>query len=69
MNIYVMDRGFVLVGEEVATGTPRDAMFITLNRWAVVRRWGTTQGLGELATFCSGVKWRRCRGMGVPLRE
>lgn len=46
--LYVMERGFVLVGR------PRphqpDALFLTLDDVAVVRRWGTSAGLGQLAT-------------------
>lgn len=45
-RIYVMDRGWVLVG------IPRDGkdkVFVTLDNCHVVRRWGTTKGLGELA--------------------
>lgn len=47
MNIYVMERGFVLVGRPTES---RDALFIVLKDCGVVRRWGTTKGLGELAT-------------------
>ena len=48
MNIYVMDRGFVLVGEPQPESLS-NALFVTLNCCGVVRRWGTTKGLGELA--------------------
>lgn len=46
-HIYVMERGFVLVGrvhEQSNCG-----LFRKLHDCAVIRRWGTTQGLGELA--------------------
>ena len=47
-KIYVMERGFVLVGR------PRekrfeDSLFIVLDDPAVIRLWGTSTGLGELA--------------------
>ncbi len=45
--IFVLDRGFVFVGQ--STQHPADA-FITLDKCACVRRWGTTKGLGELAS-------------------
>jgi hypothetical protein len=45
-KIYVMDRGWVLVG------VPRDSkdkILLALDNCHVVRRWGTTKGIGELA--------------------
>lgn len=48
LNIYVMERGFVMVGEPHPV--PDNWMMISLTRCANVRRWGTTAGLGELAT-------------------
>lgn len=48
INIYVMDRGFVLVGRP----QPRereDYLFTVLNDCAVIRNWGTEKGLGQLA--------------------
>jgi hypothetical protein len=47
LNLYVMDRGFVLVGEP-QEGL-HDGLYWTLKRCGVVRRWGTKSGLGELA--------------------
>lgn len=46
MNIYVMTNGFV------CCGVPREAgpgAILTLDHCGVVRRYGTTKGLGELA--------------------
>ncbi len=43
--IFVMERGFVLVGR-IADETTLE---ITLRDVAVIRSWGTTKGLGELA--------------------
>lgn len=48
MNIYVMDRGFVLVGEPEPC-RDQNPLWARLTRCAVVRQWGTTKGLGELA--------------------
>ncbi len=42
--IVVLPRGFVLVGEWWQTGR-----YVTVKNGAVVRRWGTSNGLGELA--------------------
>lgn len=47
LTIFVMERGFVLVG--VATQDQDDPLFLTLTRCGCVRRWGTTSGLGQLA--------------------
>lgn len=49
VNIYVMERGFVLVGTPRPAQPGEDPLRIVLEKCAVVRRWGTTQGLGELA--------------------
>lgn len=43
--IFVMERGFVLVGR-IADESPLE---ITLYDVSVVRIWGTTKGIGELA--------------------
>ena len=43
LEIYVMDRGWVVVGRKTKKDTS------VLQDAAVVRRWGTTTGLGELA--------------------
>lgn len=45
MRLFVLDRGWVLVGKVVA----EDWLTCTLDRCATVRRWGTSKGLGELA--------------------
>lgn len=49
-KIYLMDDRSVISGELVPSrGTgPEDALFQTLDNAAVVRRWGTTRGLGQL---------------------
>lgn len=45
LQIAVLDRGFVYVGQcAVQDG------FLTITVAACVRRWGTTGGLGQLAT-------------------
>lgn len=45
INIYVMDRAFVLVGETVSDG----GEWVKLKRCAVIRKYGTTRGLGQIA--------------------
>jgi len=47
LYIYVCHRGWVYVGRPRQSGP--DALFIVLDDFAVVRQWGTTQGLGQLA--------------------
>jgi hypothetical protein len=42
--ILVLQRGWVLVGKY-----RKDGVYDTLTEGKVVRRWGTTQGLGEIA--------------------
>ena len=44
--IFVLDRGFVIVGE--AALHEGVALFWRLRRSRTVRRWGTTEGLAEL---------------------
>ena len=44
VRICVLHRGWVLIGEY-----SRKAEFITLKNTHVIRRWGTTKGLGEIA--------------------
>lgn len=44
LQIVVLDRGFVYVGDVVVDGD-----FCTIADARNVRRWGTTAGLGELA--------------------
>lgn len=46
IEIVVLDRGFVYVGE-----TSLDGQFLTIRNARNIRRWGTTKGLGEL---CDG---------------
>jgi hypothetical protein len=48
--IYVCERGFVLVGRPRPQLPGDSALFVTLDDVAVVRRWGTSSGLGELAS-------------------
>ena len=43
--IVVLDRGFVYYGELIT-----DNKFMTINKAKNVRTWGTTKGLGQLAT-------------------
>ncbi len=43
--IFVCERGMVLVGRVVE----EDTLSVTLNDCAIIRRWGTTKGLGQLA--------------------
>lgn len=44
MKIVVLQRGWVVVGDVSRMGTQ-----LIIENAAVIRRWGTTQGLGELA--------------------
>lgn len=44
-NIYVLDRGWVLVGDEIGN----DQDYINIENSYVIRRWGTVKGLGEIA--------------------
>lgn len=43
-QIVILDRGFVLVGDV----TLQDDWVVTRNA-SIIRRWGTTKGLGEIA--------------------
>ena len=43
-SIVILDRGFVLVGQAVVDGD-----WVTVTNASIIRRWGTTKGLGELA--------------------
>jgi hypothetical protein len=45
MKICVLERGWVLVGN-----LEKDGDEYLLTKGSVIRRWGTTMGLGELAT-------------------
>lgn len=45
-QIVVADRGFVFVGDS----STDDAGNVTLGNASVIRRWGTTKGLGQLAS-------------------
>lgn len=47
LYIFVMERGFVLVG--VPSQKKDDFLFWELTKCAVVRNWGTDKGLGQLA--------------------
>ena len=44
LNIVILDRGFVYVGDVTIEGE-----WVVIANAKNVRRWGTTQGLGELA--------------------
>jgi hypothetical protein len=46
-EILVMDRGFVLVGR--CRLDPDDYLSLLVDDCCTVRRWGTTEGLGQLA--------------------
>ncbi len=45
IKIVILQRGWVVVGEYIQHGE-----YVTLSKAAVVRKWGTTKGLPELAT-------------------
>ena len=44
VSIVILDRGFVLVGNAVVDGD-----WVVTTGASIIRRWGTTKGLGELA--------------------
>ena len=44
LNIVILERGFVYVGDVAISGN-----WVLISNARNVRRWGTTQGLGELA--------------------
>lgn len=44
LKIVILDRGFVLVGHATVDGD-----WVTTTNASIIRRWGTTKGLGELA--------------------
>jgi hypothetical protein len=44
-NIVILQRGWVMVGKLQKNGE-----YFTLTEGSVIRRWGTSNGLGELAT-------------------
>lgn len=44
ISIVILDRGFVLVGAAVVDGD-----WVVTTNASIIRRWGTTKGLGELA--------------------
>lgn len=44
LHIVILDRGFVLVGETEIAGD-----WVVTRNASVIRRWGTTKGLGEIA--------------------
>jgi hypothetical protein len=43
VKIVVLDRGFIFVGY-----VTQDEQFIYIDKASCIRRWGTTQGIGEL---------------------
>jgi hypothetical protein len=45
LNIAVLDRGWVFVGR-----VESDTEYIVIKNGACIRYWGTSKGLGELAT-------------------
>jgi hypothetical protein len=44
ISIVILDRGFVLVGKAQVDGD-----WVVTTEASIIRRWGTTKGLGELA--------------------
>ena len=42
VQIVILQRGWVVVGN-----VTNDGMYVIVNNGAVIRRWGTTKGLGE----------------------
>jgi hypothetical protein len=44
ISIVILDRGFVLVGKAQVDGD-----WVVTTDASIIRRWGTTKGLGELA--------------------
>ena len=44
IQIVVLQRGWVVVGE-----VTRDGQQLIISKASVIRRWGTTKGLGEIA--------------------
>ena len=47
VRIFCLERGYILVADWEPDPDPQ---FIKLHKSAIVRVWGTTNGLGELAT-------------------
>lgn len=45
LQIVILDRGFVLVGKARVEGD-----WVITEEASIIRRWGTTKGLGEIAT-------------------
>ena len=45
LKIVVLDRGFVVIGNGTITDN-----YVTIRNCQCIRRWGTSRGLGELAT-------------------
>lgn len=43
-QIVVLDRGWIVVGDVTKSGD-----YVHINNASVIRRWGTKEGLGELA--------------------
>lgn len=44
LNIIILQRGWVVVGD-----LHKDGPYFVLKKGHVIRRWGTTKGLGQLA--------------------
>ena len=44
IRIVILQRGWVVVGEY-----SRDGEMVSIEKASVIRRWGTTRGLGQLA--------------------
>jgi hypothetical protein len=60
IKIIVLQRGWIVVGRFERTGTQ-----CKLHNASVIRTWGTTQGLGEIAEGgpTSSTKLDRCKGV------
>ena len=47
--IFVCKDGWVYVARVKFNDNEYDSLFITTDKFAVIRKWGTSKGLGELA--------------------
>lgn len=47
--IFCLERGFTIVGKVEEDTNGVDFLFLTLTKASIVRRWGTSKGLGQLA--------------------
>ena len=65
LKIIILDRGFVLVGHAHINGD-----WVEMTKASIIRRWGTSRGLGELAANgpLSGTKLDPIGTVRSPLR-